>query len=132
MITAIIFPWSPNDGNAAGSAPWALSNFKFQVYAFIAECKKYGTQPIVATQPPSSTITDAASDLIRIAQNNEIRVLKDDGVTIADFDAAVTDGNSPARYQPGYTNGDNQHPGNVGHEVMASVYSEAIQEALSL
>jgi hypothetical protein len=132
LDVATMFPWSPNDGNAAGSAPWALNNFRFQVFAFIAECRKYGVKPIVVTQPPSSTITDGASDLIRIAINAEIRELTLQRISVADFDAVLSDGATPARYKTGLTNTDNQHPSSAGHEAMANEYMRAAQEALGI
>jgi hypothetical protein len=130
LDTATMFPWSPTDGISAGSSPWNLNNFKFHVRAFISECRKYGAAPIIATQPPSITITDSAGDAIRVAINAEIRAMK--GVAIADFDAILSTNTSPARYITGLTNTDNQHPSLLGHRAMAVEYQRAIRAALSL
>jgi lysophospholipase L1-like esterase len=131
LDTAILFPWSPNDGIAAGSTPWALNDFLFQVYAAQAECKKYGVALIVATQVPYNGISDVAGDNIRKANNDTIRELANQGFTVADFDFAVSNQASPARYKTGLSV-DNVHPSSAGHAVMAKVYQEAIKEALGL
>ena len=130
LETATMFPWSANDGNSAGSAPWALNNFKFHISAFIEECRKYNVRPILATQPPSSTITDGASDLLRIALNSLVRSLEGSGVGVADFDVVVSNNASPARYITGLTNGDNQHPSLLGYQAMAVKYKEAVKNVL--
>lgn len=132
LDTAILFPWSPNDGIAAGSAPWNLSTYKFQVNAFIASCRKNGIAPIIATQPPSVTITDAVSDAIRVAFNNDIRALETLGVAIADFDRVLSNKAAPARYITGLTNTDNQHPSSAGHEAMSQEYQRAVRFALGI
>jgi lysophospholipase L1-like esterase len=129
LDTAIMFPWSPN--NAGASSPWALNDFMFQVFAAHAECRKYGTALIVATQPPASFITDVPGDLIRKANNAKIRELTAYGITVADFDAVLTNTASPARFAPGLT-ADQVHPNSAGYAAMAQEYERAIREALGL
>lgn len=130
--TATMFPWSPNDGITAGSAPWSLNDFKYQCYAFIAACRRNRIRPIVATQPPCSIITDAASDLLRKAMNDELRALATNNgrnVVLCDFDAAVTNTAAPARFLP-LLSVDNVHPTAAGHAVMARVWKEALKVAI--
>lgn len=129
--TATMFPWSPTDGITAGATPWALNTFKYQVYAFIAACRRSGVRPILATQPPCSVITDVPGDLVRKAMNDEVRaVCANSGrsAILCDFDAAVTNTASPARFLP-LLSTDNIHPSSAGHAVMARVWQEAAKLA---
>lgn len=134
LDTATMFPWSPNDGITAGATPWALSTFKYRVYAFIAACRKNNIRPILATIPPCSIITDAAGDLVRIAVNNEVRAICTDNgrnVILCDFDLAVANTASPARFKTSPNlSVDNVHPNSAGHEVMKRVWQEAAKLAI--
>jgi hypothetical protein len=132
--TATMFPWSPNDGQTAGATPWALNTFKYQVYAFIAACRRNRVRPIIATQPPCGVITDIAGDLIRKAMNAEIRALCINvgrNVVLCDFDLAVTNAASPARFSTSpVLSVDNIHPSAAGHAAMAKVWQEAVKLAI--
>lgn len=132
MDTATLFPWSPNDGTTAGAAPWALTNFKYQIYAFLKACRSRSIRPILATQPPANVISDAASDLIRVAMNEEIRsVAQNYGrqIVLCDFDAVLTNSASPARFLTGLSV-DNTHPSLAGHAAMSTAWKEALKLAV--
>jgi len=132
--TATMFPWSNVDGTAAGATPWDLNTYKYRVYAFIAACRKNGVRPIIATIPPCSVITDAAGDLVRIAVNDEVRAIcagNGRNVVLCDFDVAVTNDASPARFKTSPSlSTDNIHPNSAGHEVMKRVWQAAAKQAV--
>ncbi len=132
LDTAIMFPWSPNDGISAGSAPWNLNAFKFQINAFIAACRRNRVRPIVATQPPCGVIVDAESDVLRVAFNGEIRALADQGIAVADFDMVLRNGALPGRFASAMTNGDQVHPSDAGHAAMDLEYRRAVRRALGI
>lgn len=134
VSTATMFPWSPNDGISAGATPWALDTFKYRVYAFIAACRRNGIRPILATIPPCSVITDVPGDLVRIAVNTEVRAICEGNgrnVVLCDFDLAVANTASPARFQSSPSlSVDQVHPNSAGHEVMKRVWQAAAKQAI--
>lgn len=124
LDTATMFPWSPNDGQAT------VGDFAWQIRAFVGECRKYGTTPILCTSVPAGQITDPVWDAVRKSVNEDIRAMAAHGAIICDFDAAVSNGAAVARFLPGLS-GDNVHPSDAGHAVMAEVYRSALLAATS-
>lgn len=125
LDTATMFPWSPNDGEAN------INAFRFQVWAFISECQKYGVKPILCTQPPAAQITTTGNDALRKAINSEIRAMSSQA-TVCDFDAVLSDNATLARFASGLSNGDNVHPSSAGHAAMDAVYRAAVRQALQI
>jgi lysophospholipase L1-like esterase len=125
LHTAIMLPWSPNDGESN------VELFRFHVSAFVSECRKYGVKPILATQPPATTIVTNGFDIARKKINSEIRSFSYMGIPVADFDEVTSDQGAPARFISGLGR-DGVHPSDLGHAAMAAEYKRALLEALSL
>jgi lysophospholipase L1-like esterase len=132
---AIYAGWTPNYGAYSTEAVMrvALRKMAGQLQDFIDTCKQGNIVPILWTGLPCSvaTIGTAAIDAHRIAFNNQIRAMAGNGVYVADFDAALTDGAAPARISAAYTS-DYVHPNIAGVDIMAAVLTPVIERIVGL
>jgi lysophospholipase L1-like esterase len=87
---------------------------------------------IISTPCPNTSLGwNAAADAFRLALKATILASRNSGTPVIDFDAALSDGATPARLVAAYTT-DNLHPNEAGHAVMASVASPVMLPLLPL
>lgn len=114
-------PWTPNDVNTLAAAydSWLRA-------MQIAEiCRQKDIRPVLWTPIPSGLPTDVATEAPRQWVCSQVRSWEKQGNIIADIDAVVRDGNTPAHLIPSYTT-DNLHLLNSGCEAVAPVVAAAI------
>lgn len=109
----VIIPcFSPNDAQVA-----AVVNASFTAAMGLAnKCRASGMQPVLWTPIPHSV--SAGTDALRLAI---VAAVKASGFPYADYDAALTDGASPARIAAPYNSGDNVHPNEAGQALMGTI-----------
>jgi lysophospholipase L1-like esterase len=83
--------------------------------AFANKCQRSGMQPVLFTGLPSNL--SAGTDALRLATNTSIR---NAGFPFIDFDAALSDGATPARISVANNSGDNVHPNETGQALMGT------------
>lgn len=117
------FPWSRNDGLAANTMQ---HDFDTYVAAFISLAHANSAIPVLMTSIPDIGIANSTDDTGRLSVNSQVRALASTDVIVADVDAVMTDGASPARIPPALTS-DGTHPSVAGDTAMAAVLAAAIQ-----
>lgn len=115
--------WSQNDGVTATAIN---ADYDTYVASFISLCQARGVIPILITSIPSINITTVTNDNARKSINAKALALASSNVLVADMDAAMTDGASPARITAGWTD-DGVHPNTAGAMVMGPVLQATIQ-----
>lgn len=111
---ALINTWTTNDGDTAAAAQAGIS----RTFAIAEACLQKGIVPILVTAPPhigNTVVTDAH----RIWANTQAREAT--GLLVADIDAVLSDGATPARLVPAYNSGDGTHLNDAGAAAAAAV-----------
>ena len=123
----IYSPFSPNDGIPTVpiiAAQTVLMN------SFLQYCWASGHVPILTTPLPNINF-DATADNLRKGLRDTILALGTNGVcVVCDFDAAVSDGATPARYASGMGNADGVHLSDAGGDACKVPMIAAIKSAL--
>lgn len=131
----LVVPYgSPNDNGGTWLASNTLSIRGFLGQALPA-CRVAQVQPVLWTVLPTNPASKAygASDALRVAHNNDTLGMRDRGVDVMDFAAAlsgVTDGNGQVAMLAGSTT-DNIHPNDAGNAVLAPILVEKIKEYMA-
>jgi hypothetical protein len=125
------FAWSPNDGTTGSNIQNSYDTYEA---AFISLCRTNNFIPVLCTNYPDGSLALAA-DNVRLSVNNQVRALGSSTpgtvTLIADFDAVISDGASPARMISAYTT-DGRHPYTAaGQAAMAPVLQNAITAYLA-
>lgn len=119
--------FSPNDGTPDASN---IAAARARLAIVLQLCDQNGIVPIITTGCPNTAAAwDATADNFRKAYNAEILALQGNGVIVADWDAVLTDGATPARYAVGMTT-DGTHPNADGHAAMMRRLLPALAAAL--
>lgn len=131
----VVFPvYSPNDTYSQANVNLALA----RTAAIIDQCIAASIVPIITTALPWNSISSAQDNVRKAMNATVLGWAANGGVLVADFDAALTDGGSPAQIQSKYKNypsgnvdSNNQHPSDAGHAAMAAALQPSLQRLLN-
>ena len=125
---------SPNDLFTQASSDASLG----RTVQFLDYCYSNTIVPILTTALPWNGVS-GAQESVRIAHNAKVRAFAASGVLVADFDAAMTDGGSPAKLRSAFTvypsnniDAATAHPGDAGHAQMAATLAPALSKILAV
>lgn len=118
-------PFTVNDAAADLTAGRGL----FYMRSAIARCLAAGVVPVLFTGIPGSKIGTVETQ--RLAFNAAVRGAAQDGVPVADFDAALRDPAAQSQLLAAYNSGDNVHPNDAGYAAMAAIARAAVQKIVS-
>lgn len=111
-------PYTPNETLSSAAVGEAMMS---RALDFYERCRIAGVQCILTTPAPNNNLTLAA-DNFRKTIVQRLRNMATAGYVIADFDLALSDGASPARYISGY-NVDVYHMSLAGNTAAAAAAS---------
>jgi hypothetical protein len=115
---------SPNDASSGTAAAFAVSRARAMAFADL--CTRKGIVPVLTTAMPWTWT--GSSEAARLAYNDDVR---NSGYLYADWDAAVTDGGSPARLQAAFTSSTAPpHPNDAGYTALAVPTKAALQRII--
>lgn len=122
--SAAFYPiWTPNDYASpadANTVRYRISGALSRAAQFIDAAELVGTRVILWTGLPNKAATGlntAAKDAVRVAANTLLKTYPN--IIVADFDAVMSDGASPAGFTPAYSFGDEIHMSEAGVEAIA-------------
>jgi lysophospholipase L1-like esterase len=127
--------WTPNDYSSptAASLRLAVQKMAGNLHKFLDFCYTNKIVPIVSNGIPHSAATGlntSALDAQRIAYNARLQEMADEGLFyLADFDAELSDGATPAAIKTAYSAGDGIHPNEAGIAAMGVVFQSALAKA---
>lgn len=122
----IVIPcWSPNDGNI--TTDFGMTSLTAALLVADYAVRK-GIVPILTTPMPLN-YSGTAPDNARKALAARIREMSSSFI-IADFDAIVTDGGSPAHPIPAYDSGDQTHLNDFGYAALSLAVRSALQKII--
>lgn len=122
-----IAAWSPNDGltQATADAGWARA-MELTNYAM-----KQGSVPVIMGPVPWSGITTAAQEAARLSVRTRMLQAGALGLKVLDWEAIIGTGASPNRIRPEFIAADNQHPNDVGNQMMdAGVFRSVLRDII--
>lgn len=92
-------------------------------------CITRGTVPIVKTAMPWGALS-GPGEALRTSLNARARGLSP-GIMVADYDAAVTDGASPARLKAAFNSGDGLHLNDAGYAACAAALAPLLRRLIA-
>ena len=118
--------WTPNEWTTqTGLWVTEMALMRKNLALIIDLCNANNIALVVSTGIPKNGL-NTTYDAIRIGYNNEIRALANQGISVVDYDAVMTDGATPANLIAAYTS-DNTHPNDAGYELMGAALTPIIQ-----
>ena len=129
---AVYAPFSPNDDPNTGTLTQAMvDGMRWRVSQFVDLCRAAQIIPVLWTGLPASKGWNAASDNRRKAFNAELLSLYGKVAVVADFDAVLSDGASPAAMVAGMSDG--THPYDNAMRLLADRFeADVLAPALKL
>lgn len=111
-------PFSPNDGTPDNNT---VAKCRYWMGRVLDKCRENGIFPILTTPCPNTASGwNASADAARLALKAHIlEVAQKSNIPVVDFDAILSDGATPARFQASLTT-DNIHPNNAGYIAMGA------------